>query len=254
MEVHMQNISREIAELLGCPAEIIPAAAGGSAIFRRYKMLARQGQGSAGFTPVVIYPSKQLLQAVQHNLASAEVQTCVQYAEVMLPAAQAIDPLQLLQQRMNALVQTEVSVEKLLGEFVPVRSVQGDNRLCQSCRNHARDGVLIAQCPTQHAWVLPLFVPMGGSGLCPSPAEQAAVLQFWQQHYEAVPVVAGYDIWELRVARPPAQVFEAERLALQQFAFAPDVVRQAHRDDSDTIRALASHLQGAKAWYFYWHI
>jgi len=247
----MQNIINEIVDLLGCPAEFIPAAAGGSAIFRRYKMLARQGQGS--FTPVVIYPTKQLLAAMQRNLASASAQTCVQYANLMQPAALATDPLVLLQQRMNALVQTVPSVEKLLGEFATPRNVEGENRLCQSCRNHARNGVLIAQCPTQHPWELPLFVPMGAGGLCPTPAEQAAVLRFWQQTHQAVPVVAGYDIWELRVAQPPMQVFEAERLALQQFAFAPDLVHQAHREDSDTIRALASHLQGAKAWYFYWH-
>ncbi|MCL2531126.1 MAG: DUF4253 domain-containing protein [Oscillospiraceae bacterium] len=247
----MQNIANEIADLLGCPAELIPAAAGGSAIYRRYQMLQRQGQGS--FTPVVIYPTKQLLENMQRNLTAANAETCVEYARAMLPAAQAIDPLQLLQQRMNALVQSVESVEKLLGEFLPARPADDKNRLCQSCRNHARNGVLIAQCPTQNPWELPLFVPMGGSGLCPAPVEQAAVLQFWQQHVQAVPVVAGYDIWELLVAQPPMQVFEAERLALQQFAFAPDLVRQAHRDDADTIRALASHLQGAKAWYFYWH-
>jgi len=248
----MQNIANEIADLLGCPAELIPAAAGGSAILRRYKMLARQGQGS--FTPIVLYPTKQLLMQLQRNLASANVQTCVQYAEAMLPAAQEIDPLVLLQLRMNALVQTVESVEKLVGEFVGVRGVEGENRLCQSCRNHARNGVLIAQCPTQNAWELPLFVPMGGSGLCPVPAEQAAVFRFWQQSHGSTPVVAGYDIWEMRVTQPPMQLFESERLALQQFAFCPDLVQQAHRDDGDTIRALASNLQGATAWYFYWHL
>lgn len=247
----MQNITHEIANLLGCPMELIPAAAGGSAIYRRYQMLQRQGQGS--FTPVVIYPTKQLLESMQRNLAAANAENCVEYARALLPVAQAIDPLQLLQQRMNALVQTLESVEKLLGEFLPTRHANEKNRLCQSCRNHARNGVFIAQCPTQNSWELPLYVPMGGDGLCPVPVEQAAVMQFWHQQYQAVPVVAGYDIWELRVAQSPTQVFEAERLALQQFAFAPDLVRQAHREDSDTIRALASQLQGKKAWYFYWH-
>ena len=247
----MQNIVSEIVDLLGCPAELIPAAAGGSAILRRYKMLQRQGQGS--FTPLVLYPTKQLLENMQRNLASVNAPTCVEYVQMMLPAAQEIDPVILLQLRMNAIVQTVKSVENLLGDFVPVRNVERENRLCQSCRNHARNGVLIAQCPTVNAWELPLFVPMGGSGFCPAPAEQAAVFKFWQQGYSAIPVVAGYDIWEMRVAQPPAQQFEAERLALQQFAFNPDLVHQAHRDDGDSIRALASHLQAAKAWYFYWH-
>ena len=246
----MTDICTTITELLDCDYECLNAAAGGRAIYRRYKMLARQGE-SAGFVPLVVYAGENLLDALLENLAGAGAQSCAAYHEKMLPQAEKIDAAALLQLRLNAGLQGRNPVE-LLGDFIEVRDVEGDDRLCQSCRNHARE-VLIVKCPTQHPWELPLFLPMGGFGHCPTPAEQAAIFRFWHAQNSAVPVVAAYDAWELRVANPPMQLLEAERLALQQFAFDYDLVLQAHRNDGDSIRALASHLVGAKAWYFWWH-
>jgi len=247
----MTEICRTITELLGYDYEYISAAAGGKAIFRRYKMLARQGE-SAGFVPLVVYAGEDLLDALVENLAKAGVQNCFEYHAKTRPLVEKIDAAALLQLRLNIGLQGRNPVD-LLGDFVEVRAVESDDRLCLSCRNHARE-VLVIKCPTQNPWELPLFLPMGGFGHCPTPAEQAAVFCFWQEQNGAAPVVAAYDIWEMRVAEPPMQLLAAERLALQQFAFNYDLVLQAHRSDGDSIRALASHLVAAKAWYFGWHL
>jgi len=247
--MNMTETCTKIANLLGCDCEHIPVAAGGSAIYRRYKMLARQGERT-GFVPLVIYSSDTLLDALQQNLAQAGANTCVEHHASTLPQALAIDAAALLQARLNISVAGQDPAQ-LLGNFCEVHKPEGDDRLCQSCRNHAQE-VLIAKCPTQNAWELPLFLPMGGFNDCPAPAEQAAVFRFWQDFFGATPAVVSYDIWELRVQKPPQQVLEAERLALQQFAFCPDLVLQAHRNDGDSVRALASHLVDAKAWYFWW--
>jgi len=245
----MTELTTAIVDLLGYGCELINAAAGGKAIYRRYKMLARQGE-NMGFVPLVVYSSKELLEALQENLQEAQAKTCLEHYEKTLPQVDDIDVGALLHARLS-LAFAGQDPAALLGDFAEVRTPESEDRLCQSCRNHARE-VLILKCPAKQAWELPLLLPMGGFGHCPPPVEQAAVFQFWQQTYDAVPVVAAFDIWEFRVANPPLQLMEAEQLALQQFAFDYDLVLQAHREDGDSIRALASHLAGAKAWYFWW--
>ena len=247
----MTETCAAIAGLLGFGYEYLNAAAGGKAIYRRWKMLARQGE-NAGFTPLVAYASEGLLDAMLDNLGEASVKSCLEYHAKLLPIAEKIDAFELLQARLNEGIAEQDPIE-LLGNFIPVRAPEGEESLCLSCRNHARE-VLILKCPTQNPWELPLFLPVGGVSDCPAPAEQAAVFRFWQEFYGAAPVVAAFDIWELRVERPPVQLLEAERLAMQQFAFDYDLVLQAHRNDGDSIRALASHLMGTKAWYFWWHL
>jgi len=245
----MTETCNAIVDLLGCGYEYLSAAAGGKAIYRRWKMLARQGE-NAGFRPLVVYASEHLLDALLTNLKQAGVTSCLEYRAKLLPVAERTDAFGLLQAWLNLGLAGQDPIG-LLGDFVPVRAPEGEDSLCLSCRNHARE-LLILKCPTQNAWELPLFLPMGGFGDCPAPNEQAAVFRFWQEHYGATPVVAAWDVWELYVERPPMQLLEAERLAMQQFAFDRDLVLQAHRNDGDSIRALASHLLGAKAWYFWW--
>ena len=244
----MTDTCKAITELLGCDFEYFSAAAGGRAIYRRYKMLARQGE-SGGYVPLVVYVTETLLEALLDNLAGAGVQSCVAYRDKLLPKAESINAIALLQTRFSAGV-AEQEPSRLLGGFVNVRTIEGEQKLCVSCRNNARE-VLIAKFPARAPWELPLLLPMGGFNDCPLPWEQAAVFRFWHESYGAVPVVAGYDVWELRVTRPPMQLVEAEQLALQQFAFDYDLVLEAGKD-ADSIRALASHLREAKAWYFWW--
>ena len=241
----MTETCAAIIDLLGCDHELLHAAAGGRAIYRRYKMLARQGE-TAGFLPLVVYASDALLEALHDNLALAEAENCAEYHAKLLPLVERIDALALLQQRLSFGIQGRDPVE-LMGNFMEQPAPQNEDRLCQSCRNHARE-VLIFKCPVQQPWELPLFVPMGGFGGCPAPAEQAAVARLWHTAYGAVPVVIACDILEFRVAHPPVQLLETERLAMQQFAFNFDLISQRN-----SLLALASELVGAKAWYFWWH-
>jgi len=244
----MTDTCKAIIDLLGCECERIDAAAGGRAIYRRYKMLLRQGE-AAGFTPLAVYVSDFLLEALLDNLSEASAQTCVEYRAKLLPLVEHIDVYALLQARFEGAA-ADIEPAELVGNFANIRHVEGEESLCMSCRGMARE-VLIVKCPTQNPWELPLYLPMGGFNDCPLPAEQAAVFRFWQEVNGAVPVVVGYDIWELRVSNPPMQLLEAERLAMQHFAFDFERVLQAEKGQ-DSLRALASRLAGAKIWYFWW--
>ena len=244
----MTDTCKTIIDLLGCPCEKFDAAAGGRAIYRRFKMLERQGE-AGGYTPLVVYATDALLEALEDALGETGAQTAADYHTRMLPLAQRINPGALLQSRFDQGI-ADTDQSQLLGGFATTRAVEGEENLCVGCRNSTRE-VLIAKFPTRSAWELPLWLPMGGYNDCPSPAEQAAVFRFWQEAYGAVPLTAGYDIWELRAARPPMQLLESEQLAMQQFAFDYDLVLQAGKGQ-DTIRALASALRGARAWYFWW--
>jgi len=203
----------------------------------------------------VVYVSDYLLEALQDNLEDAGAHSCIDYHAQTLPIVERTDVYTLLQARFEAAA-AETDPAKLVGEFINIRNArgvhvpEGEENLCVSCRSLARE-VLIAKFPACKAWELPLYLPMGGFNDCPLPAEQAAVFRYWHELNGAVPVAAGCDVWELCVARPPMQLLEAERLAMQHFAFDYELVLRAE-EGRDSLRALASALAGAKAWYFWW--
>lgn len=79
-------------------------------------------------------------------------------------------------------------------------------------------------------------------------AEHAAVLRRWAQRWGAELVTLSFDTMELLVARPPADDAEAALVAMEQYAYCPDIVDQG----VGSLAALAVRQVRAPSWLFWW--
>jgi hypothetical protein len=76
----------------------------------------------------------------------------------------------------------------------------------------------------------------------------AAVLRTWQDRFGARVVGAGFDNLQVSVAAPPVTAEHALRVAVEHFAFCPDLVHQG----TGSLTEYAEELPGATAWWFWW--
>lgn len=105
----------------------------------------------------------------------------------------------------------------------------------------------LALVPCREPWEVPAVLGYGDWNACPRPAEHVAVLREWNAKHGAVPLAMGSDTIELLV-RPIDLPAEAKRIAIEQFAYCPDIVDQG----VGTVEALAASLLGASVWFFWW--
>lgn len=102
--------------------------------------------------------------------------------------------------------------------------------------------------PSDRSWEAPAYLSFGGWNECPWPFEQVATLALWQRRYGAEVFGLGGDLLELEVAHPPADEDAARTLAIQQYAFCPDLVDQGYL----SISRLARAVEGGGSWSFWW--
>ncbi|HET8951265.1 MAG TPA: DUF4253 domain-containing protein [Solirubrobacteraceae bacterium] len=88
---------------------------------------------------------------------------------------------------------------------------------------------------------------LGPVNLANDVALLSAVMRSWEERCDAILVGLSLDTLHLAVRRPPTGD-GASAIAAEQHAFCPDIVDQG----TGTIGALASELDGAPAWYFWW--
>lgn len=108
--------------------------------------------------------------------------------------------------------------------------------------------VVVAIVPVAEPALVAPRLEYGGWNDCPYPVVHAAMARRWSAAYGAVPVVFARDVVEYRVARPITTKEEAVAIALEQFAYSPDIVLQG----TGTIEQLAAGLIGNKHWFFWW--
>lgn len=95
---------------------------------------------------------------------------------------------------------------------------------------------------------LPVYLRFGGWNACPMPHVHMALALYWRERYGAEIVTVSGAIIEYVVARPPATDEQAAELALQQFLYCEDIVRQG----VDSVATLARVLRHSTRWYFWW--
>jgi Domain of unknown function (DUF4253) len=108
--------------------------------------------------------------------------------------------------------------------------------------------IVIALVPTTEPALLAPYLRYGDWNECPSAAVHTAVARRWSKAYGATPVAFAGDVVEYRVARPVSTQERAMDLALEQFAFCPDIVLQG----TETLERLAAEILGARRWFFWW--
>lgn len=110
------------------------------------------------------------------------------------------------------------------------------------------DEVHLATLPTADPTEVPAYLFFGGWNACPPPEHHVAALRGWHERYGAVPVGLNHGTMNVLVERRPSSRDEAVELALDQYAYCPDVVEQG----AGTIENLAATLMVSDWWYFWW--
>ena len=108
--------------------------------------------------------------------------------------------------------------------------------------------IVVALVPTTEPGLLAPYLRYGDWNDCPSSAVHAAIARRWTGAYGATPVAFAGDVIECRVARPVATQEQAMELALEQFAYCPDIVLQG----TQTLECLAAEILGSQYWFFWW--
>lgn len=111
------------------------------------------------------------------------------------------------------------------------------------------DNVWIALVPTTSPPEALAWLTYGDWNECPAAAVHVAVHRLWYETFGAEVVCVSGGTVEMRVARPPTDREGALALAQEQFVYSGgDLVFQGY----ETISALASALESARYWYFWW--
>ena len=80
------------------------------------------------------------------------------------------------------------------------------------------------------------------------PTQQSAILDSWEDRFDAYLVGLGFDTLKLIVGRPPTDVKSANRVAAEHLAFCPDIISQGF----GSISQYAPKLVGRHRWDFWW--
>lgn len=107
--------------------------------------------------------------------------------------------------------------------------------------------LVLAEIPAAHPWEVFAWIPFGGWNECPADEDQMAVAKYWYERYQAVPAVITRDVLEYDVPAP-VQREKAMELAIEQYAFCPDIVEQG----CESVGYLADTLTKSSKWYFWW--
>lgn len=109
--------------------------------------------------------------------------------------------------------------------------------------------LVLAEIPVSRPWEIFAWLPFGGWNECPDTPELMAVSKYWFELYGAVPAVITHDVLEYSLPAPVGDD-AAVKLALEHYAWCPDVVDQGSEDG--TVGTLADTLRQSTIWYFWW--
>jgi hypothetical protein len=165
----------------------------------------------------------------------------------ILAAAEALSAQGFFAERETENLQDEAAVE--VGDWPagPV-STTTFNAHCEIGNGRPLPFVFLAKIPTGKSWEIPAYLKFGGWNACPDPAQQAAVLRYWNERHGMEVYSISSDVMECAVARPPRTREEALALAREQFLFCGDIVFQG----TETLALLAAGILDAEAWFFWW--
>ncbi|HEY9777823.1 MAG TPA: DUF4253 domain-containing protein [Planktothrix sp.] len=110
------------------------------------------------------------------------------------------------------------------------------------------ESVVLLLVPTKTPWEVAAYLSLGHGHDRLKPYEHFALHKFWHENYGAEIITSTSDTVEMLVSRPPNSLDDAQRVAQQQFAYAPDIVNHGTGKTS----ALAAQLLDGKTWYFWW--
>ena len=172
-----------------------------------------------------------------------------------IPRSTGADPFQLLRRWWHSNVageDDEVDDDAIrpFGRAFPGLASRTPGERPETIEKHVRDldghlGLVPVERPAK---VLDAIGWMGPANYDLNPAEQSAILDTWEDRFDAYLVGLGFDTIVLAVGRPPTDLASATAIAAEHMAFCPDIVWQG----VGSIREYAPMLVGTHQWHFWW--
>ena len=106
--------------------------------------------------------------------------------------------------------------------------------------------LILAEIPATHPWEIFAWLPFGGWNECPDWKDHVAFARHWYERNGAVPATFRQDSVEYYV-KTPVPEDDASALALEQYAYCPDVV-----DQGEPLPELQEELTDSRVWFFWW--
>ncbi len=256
-EYKPSELAEQIIKYMDCPCEVFPPMENDAPIHEAYAKALEEGHKS-GFTPVIITVDETLweclcINAGEENEDEPDIQKIRDYRTNILSKSADSGKeylLTQLEERKNDCDENEIDWdEEIMGEMkggIKIDSFSsfwsfGSDETCET---------ILAKIPAVNPWEIFAWLPMGGWNDCPDTKEMIAVSKYWYESYGAVPAAISHDELEFYIEKPVKDKAEAQKLALEQYAFCPDRVEQCEEDGS--IGKLADSLTKSDVWYFWW--
>lgn len=249
-------LAKEMIRYLDCPCKVFAPMADDDPLLAAYEE-ARQEGLREGFTPVLVKVDDTLMECLVMN-ADEENEPDFTLSAVRAYRARLLS--EALPDGKDCLQEWEMQRrEEAEDDGFPWDDVLGErtggepNDRFSAYWNYETsltDEVILAMIPTDKAWQVFAWLPMGNWNDCPDTPELMAVAKRWQEAFGAVPACISHDELEFLLPAPVSDPNAAQKLALEQYAFCPDRVEQCEEDGS--VGKLADSLTKSTVWYFWW--
>jgi len=239
--VENKTIDQMIA-CIGCPCHLFHPSEGKQVMMAAY-WEARERGAQEGFVPIfVAAEDATLLECLGMNLEDSG-KPAAEYRQEMLAA-----PMEDGETYFAALLGTRKE-EAADDGFDWLEDVLGDQDGGEAMDAFygMDEPMLLAEIPVKHPWEVFAWLPFGGWNECPDTPGLMAAAKHWYEQYGAVPAVMTHDILQFEVPAPVDPV-RAMDLALEQYAWCPDIVDQG----CQSVGALADGLAQSTVWFFWW--
>lgn len=233
-----------IMEYLGCDCDYFPAGKSVQLIQASYEeAFARREMD--GYTPLLISVDDLLVEDIRNKVKNGESAE-QRRADILAGASgEASDWF------MEKLTEMKEQYGEYWDEITAETDVKGSGTIRLSSlvdpMTQKTNEVILAKIPTDKPWDVFAWLPFGGWNECPLPEEHVIISRGWYQKFGAVPAAVSHDILEYAV-QPVRDRSAAVGLALEQYAYCPDIIDQGMQ----LVGILADVLTKSSVWSFWW--
>ena len=227
---------QEIWDYLGDECEVTPleVEGGNHSLTQTYLMAKAEGE-RCGYFPVILQLDSNLIENLNDEQTSASAESPLEGAQVMSQKMQDLKDM----------FDDATEWNDFLGDEANAEGSQGYDLDTSADFDWGR--FVLVKVPVARASEIFAKIPMGNWNDCPTAVEHQAIAQYWNEKYGAVPCFISSDVILYHVPKPVGTQ-SAYELALEQTAYAPDIVMQGY----NTVWSLAKQLEQASFWYFWW--
>lgn len=238
------ELYQELEKYLGCPCRYFPAAEDVKPVLDAYWEARERGKRE-GFLPMLLAAEDEtLLECLTWDRGDPAAYRQKALAEPVRDGGAMLAEL-IEGRRADAEADGFDWSEEVLGEM---EGGEEANTFSGIFDFHGKTIPLaLAELPVKHPWEIFAWLPFGGWNECPDTPELMAAAKYWHEKYGAVPAVMTHDVLEFDLPAPVERE-EAMALALEQYAFCPDIVDQG----CESVGVLADILAKSTKWFFWW--